>query len=216
MPAFKLPRLQWRLAIVDNQGRPTTTFLDFFNNQFATKLEAQEALQSETIAALEAQQTVIAAQQEQIVEALQLANIAIGLTGGNAGSDTITMDIIGDSWQAGPQVDLTGVVAGDVSIPGSGFFADAGTDQNFTNLAGEVRLVEIDGGDTVIGGPWAFTSVKDTLFNTVYVNNPSAINSFTDARTTTGAISYRLDVRMNEPTWQITDVPVRLYARRTT
>jgi len=215
MPAFRLPRLQSRLAIVDNQGRPTTTFLDFFNNQFAPKIEAQEAAQAETIAMLTAQQLVIEAQQEQIVEALQLANIAIGLTGGNAGSETLTMDIIGDTWQPGPQVDLAGVVAGDVSIPGSGLFADAGTDQNLTPLSGEVRLVEIDGGDTVIGGPWAFTSVKDTLFNTVFCNNPADINAFLDARTSTGAISYRLDFKLDNPVWQITDVPARLYARRT-
>lgn len=218
MPAFKLPRLQFRLPIVDNMGMPTRAFLDFFNVQFAGKLEQQEAAQAETLEILAAQQATIEAQQEQIIEALELANIAIGLTGGNSGSNFVGISIIGDTWQAGPQVDLLGVVAGTLTIPGSGLFTLSGTTtQNADSLSGEVRLVEIDGGDTVIGGPWAFTSDRtDPVLGTIYIVNPSEINALSLPLTTTGDIGYRLDFRMDGPTDEINDATARLYVRRTT
>lgn len=89
---FKLPRLQYRLAIVDGTGRPTATFMDFFNVQFAGKIEAQENAQEATLAALAAVQAEQAAQLALIVAAQATADEALALAQGGAGSKYININ----------------------------------------------------------------------------------------------------------------------------
>lgn len=217
MPAFRLPRLKANLAIVNGQGKPLDYFLRFWNIEVAPRIEQQESDQNALLAKIQELQASQAQQLILINEALELAGIAIGLSGGNSGSTTVEVDMAPSAWVPGPQVDLTGVVAGDLTIPGSGLFSKAGTTSFFGDTNGEIRLVEIVAGvDTIIGGPWAYVITRSdpNPTGTVYVANASAIPVFTSARSTTGAVSYRIDTRMLDG--DVNNIDVKLYARRTT
>lgn len=210
MEMFKLPRLKANLAIVNSKGNPLDYFLRFWNNEVAPRIEKQETDQNAIIEELRLQQIAIN-------EALMLAGIAIAATGGNAGTTTTEIDMTPSSWVLGPVVDLTGVVAGNVTIPSSGLYSKPATTSFFGDTNGQVRIVEIVGGvDTIIGGPWNFTisRVDPNPAGTVYVGNAAEINTFTQARTTTGAVSYRIDARMLDG--DVNNIDLKLYARRST
>lgn len=217
MPAFKLPRLKANLAIVSGQGKPLDYFLRFWNIEVAPRIEQQETAQDELIEQLQILQEQQAQQLILINEALELAGIAIGLSGGNSGSTTVEVDMsIPPNWVLGPVVDLTGVVAGDLTIPGSGLFSKPTTTSFTGERQGQLRVVEIVGGiDTIIGGPWTFTVTRPdpNPASTVYVGNPAEIPIFTAARSTTGAVSYRIDTQMLDG--DVNNIDVKLYARRT-
>lgn len=210
MAMFKLPRLKANLAIVNSKGNPLDYFLRFWNNEVAPRIEKQETDQNAIIEELRLQQIAIN-------EALMLAGIAIAATGGNAGTTTTEIDMTPSAWVLGPVVALTGVVAGDVTIPSSGLYSKSTTTAFFGDTNGQVRIVEIVGGvDTIIGGPWNFTisRVDPNPAGTVYVGNAAEINTFTQARTTTGAVSYRIDARMLDG--DVNNIDLKLYARRST
>lgn len=217
MAAFKLPRLKANLAIVNGQGKPLDYFLRFWNIEVAPRIEKQEADQT---AILDQIQELQAAQAQQLIlinEALELAGIAIGLSGGNSGTTVVERDMTPSAWVLGPQVDLTGVVAGNLTIPGSGLFSKSGTTSFFGDTNGEIRVVEVVAGvDTIIGGPWPYviTRTDPNPAGTVYVANASEIPVFTSARATTGAVSYRIDTRMLDG--DVNNIDVKLYARRST
>lgn len=210
MAMFKLPRLKANLAIVNSKGNPLDYFLRFWNNEVAPRIEKQETDQDAILEELRLQQIAIN-------EALMLAGIAIAATGGNSGTTTAEIDMTPSAWVLGPVVALTGVVAGDVTIPSSGLYSKSTTTAFFGDTNGQVRIVEIVGGvDTIIGGPWNFTisRVDPNPAGTVYVGNAAEINTFTQARTTTGAVSYRIDARMLDG--DVNNIDLKLYARRST
>lgn len=224
MPMFRLPRLKANLALVNSKGNPLDYFLRFWNIEVAPRIEKQEADQDMILQQLqdvqEQQAQLLAAQEQQLIlinEALMLAGIAIAQSGGNSGTATTEIDMTPSAWVLGPVVNLTGVVAGNVTVPGSGLYAKTGTTAFFGDTNGEVRIVEIVGGvDTVIGGPWPFTisRVDPNPTGTVYVGNAAQLNTFTQARTTTGAVSYRIDTRMLDG--DVNNIDLKLYARRST
>lgn len=207
-----LGRLQARDPIVDGQGRPTPLFLRLFNIELVQRIESSEAAQS----ALIEQQAVfiqqLQAQQELVNQALELANIAIG------GRTATSIEDINDlGWTLGPQIDLTGVVAGDLMIQGTSLQSVSTTRLNQVGpVDGQLRIVEIVGGvDTVVGGPWTFTTgrVEDPS-SVPYIMNPGQIASYNEPRTTTGNVSYRLDARM-DAFGDMTDVRFYLSVKRT-
>lgn len=224
MAAFKLPRLKANLAIVNGQGKPLDYFLRFWNIEVAPRIEQQEADQNMILQQLqevqEQQAQLLAAQEQQLIlinEALMLAGIAIAQSGGNSGTATAEIDMTPSAWILGPVVALTGVVAGNVTVPGSGLYSKSATTSFFGDTNGEVRIVEIVGGvDAIIGGPWPFTisRVDPSPTGTVYVGNAAELNTFTQARTTTGAVSYRIDSRMLDG--DVNNIDLKLYARRGT
>lgn len=224
MAMFKLPRLKANLALVNSKGNPLDYFLRFWNIEVAPRIEQQEADQDMILQQLqdvqEQQAQLLAAQEQQLIlinEALMLAGIAIAQSGGNSGTATTEINMTPPAWVLGPVVNLTGVVAGNVTVPGSGLYSKAGTTAFFGDTNGEVRIVEIVSGvDTVIGGPWPFTisRVDPNPAGTVYVGNAAQLNTFTQARTTTGAVSYRIDTRMLDG--DVNNIDLKLYARRST
>lgn len=217
MAAFKLPRLKANLAIVSGNGKPTDFFLRLFNIDLVQRIEQQETSQNELIEQINILQEQQGAQLVLINEALELAGIAIGLTGGNSGSTTVEVDMsVPPNWVLGPVVNLTGVVAGDLTIPGSGLFSKSTTTSLTGERQGQLRVVEIVSGvDTVIGGPWTFTVTRPdpNPASPVYIGNPAEIPVFTSARSTTGAVSYRIDTQMLDG--DVNNIDVKLYARRT-
>ena len=224
MAMFRLPRLKANLAIVNSKGNPLDYFLRFWNIEVAPRIEQQEESQDDILAQLQEvqdqQAQLLAAQEQQLIlinEALMLAGIAIAQSGGNSGAATSEIDMTPSAWVLGPIVNLTGVVAGNVTVPGSGLYSKSATTSFFGDTNGEIRLVEVVSGvDTIIGGPWPFSvsRVDPSPTGAVYVTNASEINVFTQARATTGAVSYRIDARMLDG--DVNNIDLKIYARRST
>lgn len=216
MPGFKLPRLKANLPIVDGKGNPRDYFLRFWNIEVAPTIEQQETNQNDLLAQIQAVQAVQAQQLELINEALELAGIAAG---GSSASGIY--DVNDSGWTLGPVVNLTGVVAGDLTIQGTGLQSVAGTTtQNKQGTyGGDVRLVEIVGGvDEVLStSAWRFESTRNEAnpASTPYIQNSGFIVGFSESRTSTGDVSYRFDARADS-SFALNDVKIYLYVRRST
>lgn len=192
-------------------------------------LAAVQATQAAEIARLNAvvfanQQTTAAAQaaQQAANNAQMTADEALadGTVSGSALDPAVTLTTVG-AWVTGPQVDLTSVLAGNLRITGTGPQQDAfvylsGSDPALT-VSGEYRVQEIDGGieTTVFVG--AFSAFQGGSDPNATISNDSAasVASFNDARTSTGAISYRVDARILSGNATIDDLDLYVYARRT-
>lgn len=222
MPAFKLPRLQFRISIVDSEGRPTNTFLDFFNNQFAGKIEQQENSQAETLAAISLLQTQQAAQLVQIQDALALAGYAVeladGAAGGSArsGSNSAILPSLTSSFQAITQVDLLTVSAGNLTMPGSYPYVEIGaavSGGSFMN--GEYQVVEIDNGvDAGVVFNGTFTAQQVGTDVIITDTSSPTITSVSIAQTTINSVSYRLEARSITPGVTVLNFGFYLFARR--
>jgi hypothetical protein len=211
--AFRLPKLNALIAIVTGAGLPTTGFLRFWNMEVVPAIEAQEAAQQEVLE----QQAILIAQQQSQLELINQALELAGLAGGGFSANTIA-DISYTGWTLGPQVDLTGVVAGDLTIAGTSLQPISATrlgaypDEQY----GMLRVVEVVGGvDTVVYGPAPFITGRDVDPDSIpYILNPATIGTFTDARSTTGAVSYRLDAKMDVTPVEMQDVRFNIQVKR--
>lgn len=225
MAMFKLPRLKANLAIVNGQGKPIDYFLRFWNIDVAPLIERQEASQESTLAAIQAIQAQQAQQLELINEALALAGLALetadGGSANKSGSATGTFNLSGTSFVPATTVALTSVSAGNLTLTGSGPTVTPSTTAMTlgTVLNGEYRIIEVDNGvdgDTVFTGTFVITDVTtdepNQIFSANHVSAPE-IAAFNEARTTTGAISYRAEVRRVSGA-NMTGVRFYLFARR--
>lgn len=207
MAMFRLPRLKANLAIVNGQGKPIDYFLRFWNIDVVPLIERQEASQESTLAAIQAIQAQQAQQLELINDALELAGLALATADGGtptkSGSATGTFSLSGTSFNTATTVALTSVSAGDLTIPGTGPTVSPSITAmtGGTVLNGEYQIIEIDNGvdnGTVFTGTFVVTDVTTDEPNQIFSINhvsASAVAAFLDARTTTGAISYRAEVR---------------------
>lgn len=225
--ALKLARLNQNIPIVNPvTGNPTPGFLRFWD-EFAGQIEAQEAAQAATIADLAEAVAQIQATMEVAQAAAQAANnaqeTADGAGGGSARSGNVTdpaVNIINDPWVLGPQVDLTGVSAGDLTITGSGPQQDGdstlGVIENSVAYAFEFRVVEVIlGVDTVLfTGNFTATNWVGAGFTSITNTSASAVSSFSLARSSTGDVSYRIDARRVGHTVNLTSLLLYLFARR--
>lgn len=206
MASFKLPRLKGNLAIVDGQGKPLGYFLRLFNIELAERIEKQEADQTALIAQIQALQAQQAEQLVLINQALELAGLALETADGGSttksGSSTGIFSLSGTSTAPVTTVALTSVIAGDLTIPGTGPSQVVGT----TAMTGgnyveaEYDIVEVVSGvDTVVfTGQFNVLDVTgDEPYQIFQVNHTSsaAVAAFSAARSTTGTMDYRLDVR---------------------
>jgi biotin carboxyl carrier protein len=197
---FKIPRPIWTQAIVDKAGLATKAFSRRIEEAFG-KIETQEASQDTTLGLIQqvqaeqaAQLALIQAAQAQATSASQAANEAQSTAdaagGGTARSGTSIISaqpISGTVWNNGPAINLAGVVAGDLTITGSGPTGGALTAGNA--LSGEFRLVELVGSTTLFTGSFLITDSGVTNYSA------ADVAAFVAAEVTTGAVSYRFDVR---------------------
>lgn len=240
-----LPDLQARNRIVNPDGTPTFEFHRFFNIDFSGALEGILTDIQDVQDGLVAANALIAAQQAEIVaiqaeQAQQILDIqailgisqaavaaaneaqttadealANGTTSGSASNPSV--DILAAGWVNGPQVDLTGVVAGDLTITGTGPQQDGDVTLSGSfpgSLSCEFRVVEIDGmtETTVYTGAFRVTISLDESV-TVINDSASEVAAFVLARTSTGAISYRIDVQ-RLGSRDVGDLLTYIYARR--
>lgn len=216
---FKIPRPIWTQAIVDKAGLATKAFSRRIEEALG-KLETQETSQDATLVLV---QQVQAQQAEQLAlilsaqatasAAAQTANTALnqadaGPSGtATSGSASDSQPISGASWVTGPVVNLTGVVAGTLTITGTG--PTGGISDDDRAFSGQYRVVELAGGTTVFTGDMGISQYG------VADNSASSVAAFTLSESTTGAVSYRMDVRRSGgPSGTSGTVDFYFYARR--
>lgn len=218
MAGFKLPRLKANLAIVNGKGNPLDYFLRFWNTEVAPRIEKNEDSQNQTIAdlaAIVAQLQAISASAQQAQEtanqAQEAADAASG-TGVVSGSnkDPAVSIPASSTWVNGPTVSLTGVVAGTLTITGSGPQQDGDVTMSGTNVGVSCtfRIVEIVSGveTTIFTGSFRVDKLESGI-ETPTVTNLSAsdVQAFSSARSSTGAVDYRIDVMENGPIYRAID-----------
>lgn len=221
---FKLPRLQARLPIVDKEGNPMPSFLRFFNIDFVGRIEQQEASQAAVLVSLQNIQSQQSAQLALINQALELAGLALETadSGGTtkSGSETSSFALASTLFSAGPLLNLTSVLAGTLTIPGTSPQVVLGTTAMTAGTVtnGEYRLVEVVSGvDTVLfTGTFTVTDVTTEgpvqEFEMNHVSAPD-VAALSLSRSTTGAVSYRIDTRRVSGA-TMTGLRFYLFARR--
>lgn len=238
---IKLPQLQARIAIVDAKGQPTPAFVRYWNLDLLKPLEGTvneiiqiqndlaqvQATQAAEIARLNAvvfanQQTTAQAQAAQQAANNAQATADEALADGTVSGSALdpTVDVPDGTWVQGPQVDLTGVVAGTLTITGSGPQQDDSI--NIFGLGarafnGEFRIVEIVGmtETTVFTGTFSCFQSADDPAATVANYSAAAVSSFSAPASSTGAVSYRMDARRVSPYMtSLTDLDLYIYVRR--
>lgn len=225
MASLKLPRLKANLAMVNSKGQPLEYFLRFWNMEVAPAIERQIADLTDIIASIQAIQAQQSQQLDLINEALALAGLALetadGGSANKSGSATGTFSLSGTSFVPATTVALTSVSAGNLTLTGTGPTVTPSTTAMTlgTVLNGEYRIIEVDNGvdgDTVFTGTFTITDVTTDEPNQIFsVNHVSApdIAAFNAPRTTTGAISYRAEVRRVSGA-NMTGVRFYLFTRR--
>lgn len=205
MAVLKLPRIQRGTPIVDIKGRALDYFLRLIDDAFRM-IERNEAAQDATLIAIQNIQAQQANQLVLINQALELAGLALETADGGgankSGSNTGVFSLSGTSTIPVTTVALTGVSAGDLTIPGTGPSQTVGT----TAMTGgnyveaEYDIVEVIGGiDTVVfTGQFNVLDVTGDEPSQIFQvdhTSAAAVAAFTAARSTTGTMDYRLDVR---------------------
>lgn len=214
MATFKLPRLNQGIPIVDPKGNPLPYFIRFWD-EFCKQIETTVIDLQTVVADLEVVTADLAASIVQIQDVLEIAQsaqqtandaqtAADNAAGGSARSGSATdpaIDLTSSPWVLGPVVSLTGVSAGNLTIPGSGPQQDS--DVELDGPASVVqdyewRIVEVIlGVDEVVfeGTFTAFRAGGGSITTTIANGSSSAASSFSLARTSTGAVDYRIDAR---------------------
>lgn len=223
MPAIKLPRINSNYQIVNEKGQPTPFFQRLFNVELSQRLEITVSALDAAVMAIQQLQIQQQAQLDLINQALELAGLALETADGGgpnksgSGSSLFTNNT--STFTSVVTIPLTSVSAGDLALTGTGPSAVVGTT---TMTAGtqtffEYQIVEVDGGDTVLfTGLFDVTDVTTDEPSQIFsINHPSAsaIAAFFEARTSTGSISYRIDVRKLSGA-NMTNMRLYLFVRR--
>lgn len=235
MATFKLPRLNQGIPIIDPKGNPLPYFIRFWD-EFCRQIESTVIDLQTVVADLEVVTADLAASIVQIQDVLEIAQAAQqtandaqtaadNAAGGTARSGAATdpaIDVTAayPTWVSGPQVDLTGVSAGNLTIPGSGPQQDSDVEldgaasvvRNF-----EWRVVEVVLGvdEVVFEGTFTAFRAGGGVTTTIANGSSSAASSFSLARTSTGAVSYRIDARRAPGTNDdLTSLLLYVFARR--
>jgi hypothetical protein len=211
--AFKLDRLSAFFAMVKADRTATSAFIALWE-KMCGKIETQEAQQDAAlvsqaaiIATLQAQFDMINANAAAANDAQETADTAGGGTARSGSASADVLSVTGTGWNNGPTVNLTGVSAGNLTISGSG--PTGGTLTTGNVLSGEYRIVELAGSTTVFTGNFSLGLVGMTN------NSASAVAAFSLAEVTTGAVSYRMDVRRTGGTsGGEADISLYLFTRR--
>lgn len=217
---MKLPFLPPEVRIVDPMtGMPSVEFRRWWEEvtQQIGDVGDTVTVTSSAIGATQAQTQALA---ESVAGAQASAD-----SGGTARSGSATdpdVDLSGTGWFSGPLVNLTGVSAGDLTITGSRPLANPGSATLTGNafVAGEFRVVEVVGGvdTTVFTGQWAAedsSGGEQGVPSSVLITGDDAadVQAFSSARVSTGAVSYRLDMRRTSGAI-VNNLKSYLYVRR--
>lgn len=211
---LKLPRLLANLSIVNAKGQPTNPFLRLFNDAFtAIEVNANQTAQNvldlqAAYAAIQASTTAAQAAQQSANAAQESADQAAGGMAVSGSNDMIVVPRT-SAWELGPQVDLTGVSAGNLTISGSGPRQEPGLSAAAT-ISGNYRIVEIVGlveTPLFIGNYTYYQGSPGTVVN----QSASSVSAFNLARPSTGAVSYRIDANRTDGGTPVEPMDLSLY-----
>lgn len=132
-----------------------------------------------------------------------------GAVSGSASNPAV--DVSDGTWVLGPQVDLAGVAAGDLTITGSGPLQDSDVSVTGGSFAGQFRVVEVVSGVDEVLNTWSFTVSSAGVVSTLH---SGSVADYVSARTSTGAVSYRIDARRASGTGQVSSLSLYMHARR--
>lgn len=205
--AFKLPAIQQNVPVTDPEsGMMTAYFSDWLartlqqlvdqTNQMAGVIANLQAQQAQVVAAL----ATLQATQVATAKAQQTADTAGG-TSGRSGFATATLNV-GLGWSPGPQINLSGVSAGNLAIHGSGPSQGSTTYADAGGWTGQWRIQEIIGAveTTVFSGTFTSVYIADPFGNvTYYLWNDTDTTNVSIPATSTGSVSYRLDLEFTDP-----------------
>lgn len=215
---FILPRVRAADPITGTDGRAANAFVRFWDT-ICRQIEGQENNQNAILAQL-------SAQLELINQALELAGLALetaDAAGGGpsrSGSNTGSFVLSGTGDVSPCLVALTTVSADNLTVPGTGPGVTYGSTAmtGGTTVDAEYDIVEVVSGvDTVVfTGTFTINDITgdepSQVFQVVHTSAPD-IAAFSEARTSTGSVSYRIDVRRVSGA-TMTGVKFYLFARR--
>lgn len=148
-------------------------------------------------------------------DAQTTADEALG-AGTVSGSNTDpVIDLISDGiWVFGPVVSLSSVLAGDLTFTGSGPIQDSDVDLVGGSVAlGDFRLVEVVGGVDTVLFTGSFSANGSIAPVTITNYDATGVAAFVSARSSTGAVNYRIDARKTSGA-MINSLALYIYARR--
>lgn len=208
-----LPRLFTTLQVVDANGNASAQLVSFWNSAMTNLQNTVTALQSQ-ITQNQAAQAAATAAQTQANNALTVAD-AGGSSGAQSGSTTVNGLTIGTVWLDGPQVDLTSVLAGNLSFTVS--FIGAQASGSPVGDTGHYRIQQIVGSveTTVFTGNVIITPVITGIIGWLLVITDQSTVGWSGVNfpeSSTGSVSYRLDFKLDTLTYLVSTATI--YARR--
>lgn len=208
--------------MTDDKGRAVAAFVRFWDT-VTGKVEKQENAQQDVIedlaevqaeqaaqlAAINALLGIVTATNQAAQAAQQAANDAQATADDALGGGTVsgfvdnpTVSVPeGFGWVSAGTVSLTGVVAGNLTIAGTGPLQDgdveitSGSPSGYKSFLGSFRVVEIVGGVDTVLFTGAMSAYQGGVVIPATVSNDSSasVSAFTSARSSTGSVDYRID-----------------------
>ncbi len=215
---LNLPQLQPFQPIVDPKTGGASQYFSDYIARLTLALQNAIATNAGLITALQIQQQQVLAQQSAIQQVAGGTATAQGTadTGSTARSgDALATVDVGGALVVGPQVNLVGVSAGALTIVGTMVYQGPATQVSPGDNIGNFRIVEIIAGvpAQIYAGTYqasGFYTDETGFVSYLYmISDPS---TFSSARVSTGAVSYRMD--LNLPGGSATDVQAYLSVRR--
>ena len=219
-----LPVLSAQQPIVNPDRRPSSLFLRFMEETRREQIRT-DAAQDETVAALAAIVEQLRVILINVQVAQQAANVAQETADTAIGSGTVSgfaenpsITVPDASWVLGPETELTGVVAGNLTITGTGPQQDDDVSllgSGTRSFVGEYRVVEIVGMTETVVFTGSMTASQVGVDGTAVVSNTSAADAaaLNLARSSTGTVTYRIDARKTSGA-TITELYLYLFVRR--
>lgn len=185
-----------QITIVDPKGRPSSFFQTLWQRTI-TAIQNAVNDNAALTAQLEQQLALLQATQQAANVAQQAANEAqasADAAGGGSttsGSATGSIFVSSTSFTTGPVVNLTGVVAGTLTISGSG--PTGGSLDSGSSMGGQFRIFDVTNNTTVFTGNFSVTESGVTN------DSIADVAAFSSSESSTGAVSYRIDARRLGP-----------------
>lgn len=192
--------------VTEKGDLPSVVFINWQNTLLRAVQAAILTLNNQVTALTQQQAIFLAAQNaSSTAQATAAAAQATADSGGTARSGTATSTInVGASWSVAATVNLLTVSAGNLTIEGSGPLQASNSDVVPGGVStGNWRVVEIVGATETVVFTGTFSAAKTQLIIEgaveellyIYNDNDTSAASVTIPQTSTGSVSYRLDLQ---------------------
>lgn len=192
--------------VTEKGDLPSVVFINWQNTMLKAIQAAILTLNNQVTALTQQQAIFLAAQNaSSTAQATAAAAQATADSGGTARSGTATSTInVGASWSVAATVNLLTVSAGNLTIEGSGPLQASNSDVVPGGVStGNWRVVEIVGATETVVFTGTFSAAKTQLIIEgaveellyIYNDNDTSAASVTIPQTSTGSVSYRLDLQ---------------------